>query len=176
MQCDRLRASLRVAALIAIACFATALVPFRGRGSAGALGTGTPQVDTVAFAGQGKLAFVQHGALYALDGDADTLILLDAGDAAYPVWSPDGLWVAYVRPDPALAAIGTRQGELWLVHADGTDRHVLTGLPAAVSGLAWSPTSDILAVTLAGAAREAGGLWLVTPNGAAQKVVPDLSG
>lgn len=121
---------------------------------------GTPQVNAAAFTGYGRLAFVQNGTLYALDGDAGALATLsEPGEAAeYPRWSPDGAWVAYV--DVAAGATGRGTPVLHMVGADGAGNRAVQGLPFSLGGSAvhWSPIADTLAIG-------DNGLWLAGVDG-----------
>jgi Tol biopolymer transport system component len=140
-----------------------ALLPARGsrRAVAGEPTAATPQVNAAAFAGLGKLVFVQNGILYALDGTSETLTVIDAsGAAASPAWSPDGEWLAYL----ALAGPLSHEGRLSLARADGTLVQAVDDLPGPVLQFAWSPREDVLAATLGGTAQTPRGIWLVAPS------------
>ncbi len=129
-----------------------------------------PQVNAAAFAGLGKLAFVQNGSLYALDGRSETLTAIDAsGAAAYPAWSLDGGWLAYL----SLAGPFSHDGQLSLARADGTLVQAVDDLPGPVLQFAWSPREDVLAVTLGGTAQSPRGLWLVAPAAPSRNLVND---
>lgn len=122
-----------------------------------------PSVAPAAIKGQGDLAFVWHGLLYALDGETGSLQqLTDSGQAVCPTWSSDGQWVAFVRVTDAVATTGS----LWIVRRDGSQAHQIQQLPGPVDkdGFAWSPTADMLAVTSDNA------LWLVTPDQAPRQL------
>jgi WD40-like Beta Propeller Repeat len=120
-----------------------------------------PLVNVAAFRGQGHLAFLWNKALYVLDGTAGVLRRLTAGGRAPTFgWSPDGRWLAY----------DTGNGQLWLVRADGSRRHQVTGLPASVASFGWLPSTDVLSMTLSGNTPAARHLWLVTPTGRVSKV------
>jgi len=129
---------------------------------AGAPNPAVPQVNAAAFSGLGRLAFVQSGTLYALDGAADTFTTLSGTgeEVARPSWSPDGEWVAYLDIANRDAAV------LHLVRADGSANHTIGGLPLPPGFLAfrWSPVADTLAIS-------DGGLWLAPADGAATLLV-----
>src|SRR5581483_8811091 len=118
----------------------------------------------------GKLAFVQHGTLYALDGTSETLTVIDAsGAAASPAWSPDGEWLAYLT----LAGPLSHEGQISLARADGTLVQPVDDLPGPVLQFAWSPREDVLAVTLSGTAQTPRGLRLVAPTVPSLELVND---
>lgn len=109
-------------------------------------------VSPEAFHGLGRLAFLKEGQIHILDGATDTVQVVEnsegAGDMA---WSQDGAWLAFVR-----------DGELMIV---ATDRAVQpVDLPGPVNGFAWSPASNVLAVSLnpGEPAQTGGAIWLVT--------------
>ena len=107
---------------------------------------GLPQVNIDAFRGQGRMAFVWNGLLYALDGDQGTLTKLsDAGQARWPKWSPDGQWLAYMRYSDARV----KSGVLCIVKSDGSQPYEVNDLPlpADANGITWLPASDVLAVS-----------------------------
>lgn len=86
-----------------------------------------------------RIAFVEAGAIHVLDTGSGAIEALagSRGVENQPVWSPDGNWIAY-RDDSANEDKG-----LWLMHADGSERHRISG---AISGApAWSPDSTLLA-------------------------------
>ena len=58
---------------------------------------------------------------------------------SYPKFSPDGLTIAFLRPDND----GRRQ--IWLIPADGGEARQLTRSPGNVIDLAWAPDSGKLA-------------------------------
>ncbi len=86
-----------------------------------------------------RIAFLEAGTIHVLDTGNGTTAALPGSRGAenQPVWSPDGNWIAY-RDDSANEDKG-----LWLMHADGSERHRISG---AISGApAWSPDSTLLA-------------------------------
>lgn len=89
--------------------------------------------------------------LYVVDADGGpSEVLVDSAGTflVAPTFSPDGTRIAYLD----------RRGEhqdkhrVWVVNADGSDPHVIVAEAtlnhAAVSGLAWSPTGDAIALGL----------------------------
>jgi TolB protein len=83
------------------------------------------------------------GALFVVDADGTGLRRITPwGDAILgQAWSPDGAWIAFVKPS----------GELSLVLPDGTDRHAVpVSLPPATSAAqpSWSPDGSWIAFGL----------------------------
>lgn len=158
----------RAAVLAALVGIGAGLYAVLGGGSAGAIveTASRPYVNVHAFKGQGELAFVSRGRVWALDGTSGTLRRLPTPvgfTPSSPVLSHDGRWLAYlVRRDR------NQYGpyELWIARADGTGARRVLGLTVN-EPVGWSPTSDLVAVV----AREAG-----YPNGsptAVDLVFPD---
>jgi Tol biopolymer transport system component len=77
-----------------------------------------------------------YGDIYKVRPNGTGLTKLFTGQGVhegwYPAWSPDGRWIAFVREQ--------RHGsEIWLMRADGSDKHRLYTDTAAVDeSLAWS--------------------------------------
>jgi Tol biopolymer transport system component len=99
--------------------------------------------------GHGELAFVAYGKLYLLGGPAGArrqVALPGIPDA--PAWSADGRWLAVEvsSPPPASQPETRTPAALWLVTAAGTGARRLTPASWQVSGFAWAPHRDQLAV------------------------------
>jgi hypothetical protein len=78
--------------------------------------------------GPGKLAYVQNGSLYVLDGTAHTLRRLTrSGKALSPEWSHDGQWLAYVVTN------GTNS-QVWMSRGDGTSARAVTSTSTYSAG------------------------------------------
>lgn len=91
-------------------------------------------------AGNGALVYSMDGSIRGVDaptGAPRTLI----PDANTPWFSNDGTRFFFYRGDPA-----TRDAELWLANADGTDAHKLTDAPRT-TWVEWSPEGDMLALS-----------------------------
>ncbi|MFI6577888.1 alpha/beta fold hydrolase [Nocardiopsis sp. NPDC050513] len=58
-----------------------------------------------------------------------------------PVWSPDGGWIAFLRPDDA------EKAQLHVLPADGGEPWKVTDHPLGVAGVRWSPDSTRIAYT-----------------------------
>ncbi len=114
-------------------------------------------------ADQGKLAFVAQGRLFLLDSTG--LSMLDDGrgvsqhQRVTPRWSPSGDWLAF------------QSGRNFSLTEGRTTQPALPGRQTHVhpwpceESFAWSPTADLLAISL-------DGLWLVQP-GAGQRKLRD---
>lgn len=106
----------------------------------------------------GKLAFVQGGAIWAMDLPAGRPQRATGGPADQgPRWSASGDWLAYQRG----------QDELWAVSAVTGLAHQLQGCQSTPRSWAWSPVSDRLAcITTAGglATMNADGTGRTTPG------------
>lgn len=105
------------------------------------------------FPGMGKMAVVTAEGLDLIDFESGRAVTVPSESAvAFPAWSPDGRWLAYLD-------LGSRSIEL--VGSDG----IPVPMPEVPNGpftenFAWSPAEDILAI-----APSNGGLYLVTPSG-----------
>ncbi len=56
-------------------------------------------------------------------------------------WSPDGRWVAFLRPADEDADEGGEGRQLWLIRTDGGEARQLTKHPASVRSYEWLPDS-----------------------------------
>jgi hypothetical protein len=143
----------RVVALVVLVGVGVAAYAVVGGASGGVISetASRPYANLHAFDGQGVLAFVSRGRVWALDGASGTLRRLPT-PAGYtpssPVLSHDGRWLAYI-----VARDRNQYGpyELWIARADGTGAHEVRGL-VVNEPVGWSPTSDVVAVE-AGEAR-----------------------
>lgn len=112
--------------------------------------------------GLGKLAVVTAGGLNLVDYELGHVVTVPSDTAvAFPAWSPDGRWLAYLD-------LGWHSIEL--VSSDGSPAQ-LAEVPNGpfTENFAWSPTEDVLAI-----APSNGGLYLVTPSGEARLLAEGL--
>src|ERR1700690_266998 len=104
------------------------------RASAPLLGSGPPIVDTAAFRGLGRLAFIWDDRPYVLDGATGSLRAFgQSGVVSAPAWSVDGRWLAYI--DAGSGA--DPRNVLWVVGSDGSHGRRFRMLPGPVEGIAW---------------------------------------
>lgn len=82
----------------------------------------------------GKLAYVQGGDIWVKTlPDGKPLRLTTDGRNSTPRWSPSGRWIAFRKGE---------YGQVWVMHADGSDARSLQTPPNAA--FAWSPVADRL--------------------------------
>lgn len=115
-----------------------------------------------AIPGFGRFAVATPGGLRLVDFESGRAVAVPSDTAlAFPAWSPDGRWLAYLD-------LGWRSIEL--VSSDGTPVQ-LAEVPNGpfTENFAWSPAEDILAI-----APSNGGLYLVTPSGEARLLAEGL--
>jgi Tol biopolymer transport system component len=60
--------------------------------------------------------------------------------ASDPTWSPDGRSIAYIHARP------NREEQLWVVHSNGSHRHVLLKRPYTLPPIRWSPSGDSILI------------------------------
>lgn len=79
-------------------------------------------------------------------------------DESYPVWSPDGRWIAFIRADR-----NRQNGQLWVMDRNGRRQRQLTFDPLTKEQLPdWRPDGEQIAY-------EAGrDTWVINPDGSGQ--------
>jgi Tol biopolymer transport system component len=84
----------------------------------------------------GRLAFVQDGAIWAMNLPAGHPERLTTGSHdGTPRWSPSGDWLAYT----------VDQNRLWVVRSDGSGAREILSCPGWAGTWGWSPAADRLA-------------------------------
>jgi TolB protein len=82
------------------------------------------------------IAFVNNG-IWKINVDGTGLTQLVADDGHWPAWSPDGTQIAYGAP------VGSVQ-QLFIVNADGTNRHQALTTIGSIIDVAWRPSPRLL--------------------------------
>jgi Tol biopolymer transport system component len=128
--------SRRVSALAAV-CFALADLAF---------GASAP----------GSVAFIREGDLWVQDlTHVTSARLTNDGRNHSPRWSPTGEWLAFLK-----------EGQAWVIRADGSAAAFLADTGEWSSTLQWSPDGNAVAVESAGIFRlESGTIWKKQANG-----------
>ena len=81
----------------------------------------------------------------------------------YPSWSPDGKHIVFIHQDDYVNDVGVNQ-QVWLMNADGTDKHALTTGAAPKDQLpSWSPDGKY--VVYASGVGDNEGIWTVAVDG-----------
>jgi TolB protein len=113
----------------------------------GQITSGRRPANDPAFAPDGtQLAFARLGSgLFVVNVDGSALRRLTGnGYDRYPVWSPNGRLIAFVR--------GARSGyHLWVMSANGKRQHRLRQAPSTAGRAAWTPDGESLIIASGGA-------------------------
>jgi Tol biopolymer transport system component len=103
----------------------------------------------------GKVAYVLSGDIYVIEPpDGEPQRLTQDSDSSYPVWSPSGGWLLFVK-----------RGLFWVMRGDGSDQRLVPGGDAA-----WSPVIDRLAYSGNGA------VFVENADGSGRREVARLEG
>lgn len=96
---------------------------------------GPPQLPTVVYAVETD--YRQYD--IAVSSGSDSRMLTDDKLSFAPSWSPDGSQIAYLRgePDTWEECCGYGQIRLWVMDADGSDAHAVTGVLATYGPPQW---------------------------------------
>jgi TolB protein len=78
-------------------------------------------------------------------GPVTTLFDFPGAFDSAPAWSPDGTKIAFESNLDVFDVNPTRDSEIWVMNADGTDVRMLTSNTAHDEGPAWSPDGTMLA-------------------------------
>jgi dipeptidyl aminopeptidase/acylaminoacyl peptidase len=113
----------------------------------GQITSGRRPANDPVFAPDGtQLAFARLGSgLFVVNVDGSALRRLTGnGYDRYPVWSPNGRLIAFVR--------GARSGyHLWVMSANGKRQHRLRQAPSTAGRAAWTPDGESLIIASGGA-------------------------
>ena len=90
-----------------------------------------------------EVVYSSADTLYVRSLDADSpRVLLSAGQAHSPVWSPDGEWIAFVSGNPLYPTLANlAPSSIWVVRAAGGEPIRLTGDRPLHTGPVWLPDS-----------------------------------
>ena len=118
----------------------------------------TDQAEAVSAGDNGRIAFVRDGTVRTVQVDGSDEVNLTggaSGDDSDPVWSPDGLRLAWLAGG----------GSLVMADADGSDRQTLVETGVVQVG-SWSPAGDRIVIV------DAGGIAVVAIDGSGATPVP----
>lgn len=125
----------------------------------------SPSASTFA----GKIVYSYEGDIYTMNADGSSITRLTTDPAMDfdPVWSPDGIQIAFRSH---------RDGndEVYIMNADGSNQQNLSNAAGGDYSPAWSPDGEWIAFM-----SDRGGnanLWLMWPNGSDLRQVTDLPG
>ena len=119
-----------------------------------------------------RIAFVRHGDLFSVrpDGSGIRQLTQTPRREGIPVWGPGHGRIAFTVGD----------GELWIMHADGSHSHRILRLPdpsLSLADIAWSPSGRRLALGIirehgtSPAVRLCGQIWMLRSDGSAMHPV-----
>jgi Tol biopolymer transport system component len=94
-------------------------------------------------------------------------------DDAFPAWSPDGEWIAFVRKEKH-DGIPSTEDQIWVMRADGSDAHPVTDTPDHIHGQPqWSPDGSWLVYQAFSAHQQVGpSVWaLSVETGEANQII-----
>jgi TolB protein len=81
-----------------------------------------------------KVVFVRAGDVFVVNSDGTGLRKVGRSGAS-PSWSPDGRWVVY-------ASFRNRDGDIYVVRADGSNERQLTNTKMHEADPVWSPVGS----------------------------------
>jgi Tol biopolymer transport system component len=123
--------------------------------AAGSFPTWSPDGTRIAFTSAPRVV-EEKSSVEVIEADGGGRRVLAVG--SLPAWSPDGARIAYVR-----------DGDVWVVDADGSNPHPLTSFAALrfANTPAWSPDGSTIAFVVVGAwvAPEPNDVWTVGADG-----------
>ena len=106
----------------------------------------------------------EAGTLFVVGSDGTNLHEITEPNSvlanSYAAWSPDGEWIVFIGAD----------GDLGLVHPDGTQQHTIAldpdlGIDAATGGATWSPDGTWIAFSARQVGADNPDLYVVLPDG-----------
>ena len=104
-----------------------------------------------------RIAVTYSDGLWVVDRDGDNLVQLAAAGPAYPSWSPDGEWIAFLSRKPDQSA------DIRIVRSSGGVPRLLVDAAAAPR---WSPDGTLIAYL------GSSGLNVVRPDGSDRREFP----
>ncbi len=135
-----------------------------------------------------QIAYVsaQEGGIWTADADGNNPVQLtlpaSGASQIHPTWSWDGTRIAYVHVEPDTASAAGFHPEIWVMNADGTNKHQLTvadpdNLDANGNKINtahdanapdWSPTDERIAFW-SGEEGCCGQIWVINADGTGRK-------
>jgi TolB protein len=134
--------AVRATALAAVLVLAVPVAATAGAATAVPVAAAAaPHPARAVWESDGELALIADGRLELLgnDGSEHVVALTGPGAPSRPSWSPDGKWVAFLRP-PVQPGYDAAVSTLWTARSDGSDARRLSAPGADVTQFAWRPT------------------------------------
>ena len=114
--------------------------------------------------------------LYSMNVDGSNIARLTSNQAMddHPTWSPNSKRIAFVSTRKRADRAGRAWNGIYVIDADGTNVHRLSGDDAADYSPAWSPSGDWIAF-VAGRTRPED-VWLMKPDGTDRRLLIENGG